>query len=152
MRTGAIFARGSCRALAWVLALGVAAVLSGGEAVAQTATVIVPDKLVLTPTSVDVDEGAGETFTVQLMTKELASDETAPTTAEVTVTLARAGATDDAHFLVGGVDTEALTAGAQVGTLSWTFTLGTVAGLVDPGDNKFVHGSSPEKTPASTTD
>ena len=35
MRTGAIFARGSCRALAWVLALGVAAVLSAGEAVAQ---------------------------------------------------------------------------------------------------------------------
>ena len=138
MRTGAIFARGSCRALAWVLALGVVAVLSGGEAAAQTATVIVPDKLVLTPTSVDVDEGAGETFTIQLMTKEVASDETAPTTAEVTVTLARAGATDDADFLVGGQETEALAAGAQVPTLTWTFTLGDTAGLVDPASNKFV--------------
>lgn len=36
MRTGVIFERGSCRALVWVLALGVAAVLSAGEAAAQT--------------------------------------------------------------------------------------------------------------------
>ena len=35
MRTGAIFARGSCRALAWLLALGAVAVLSTGEAAAQ---------------------------------------------------------------------------------------------------------------------
>ena len=35
MRTGAIFARGSCRALAWVAALAAAAVIGHGEAAAQ---------------------------------------------------------------------------------------------------------------------
>ena len=142
MRTGAIFARGSCRALAWVLALGVAAVLSGGEAAAQAVDVVVPDKLVFTPTSVDVDEGAGETFTIQLQTKVIESDQTAPATATVTVNLSRAAMTDGAHFIVGGVDTDAtgseVAAGGRVGTLDWTFTLGTEAGLVDPAAAKFI--------------
>ena len=115
MRTGAIFARGSCRALAWVLALGVAAVLSGGQAVAQTATTVmiaVPDKLVLTPSGrVDVEEGAGETFTVQLQTKVVETTSAAvgasarPDTVNVTVTLSRGAGTDGAHFIVGGIDT-----------------------------------------------
>ena len=51
MRTGAIFARGSCRALAWVLALGVAAVLSAGEALAQN------EKPSVSPGSVTLVEG-----------------------------------------------------------------------------------------------
>ena len=36
MRTGAIFARGSCRALAWMLALAAVVALSAGQAAAQT--------------------------------------------------------------------------------------------------------------------
>ena len=35
MRTGAIFARGSCRALKWVALLGVVFALAAGQAVAQ---------------------------------------------------------------------------------------------------------------------
>ena len=38
MRTGAIFARGSCRALKWMALFGVVFALGGGEALAQTAT------------------------------------------------------------------------------------------------------------------
>ena len=159
MRTGAIFARGSCRALAWVLALGVAAVLSGGEAVAQTMTVkvAVPDKLVLTPSSgLSVNEGApGETFTVQLQTKlvdfvgtgadaaTVLGTATRAATAGVTVTLSRAAATDGAHFIVGGIDThepadgvDAIAAGGAVtdGTtpLAWTFNLPPVDGTGGP--------------------
>ena len=39
MRTGAIFARGSCRALKWMALLGVVFLLGGGAALAQTLTV-----------------------------------------------------------------------------------------------------------------
>ena len=39
MRTGAIFARGSCRALRWMALFGVVFALGGGEALAQTAMV-----------------------------------------------------------------------------------------------------------------
>ena len=56
MRTGAIFARGSCRALAWLLALGVAAVLSAGEAAAQ--------KPVLSQSSLTLNEGASGVITL----------------------------------------------------------------------------------------
>ena len=52
MRTGAIFARGSCRALAWLLALGAVAVLSVGEAAAQT-----PD---LSKGTLTLDEGESD--------------------------------------------------------------------------------------------
>ena len=52
MRTGAIFARGSCRALAWVLALGAVAVLSTGEAAAQAP--------VLSKGALALDEGASD--------------------------------------------------------------------------------------------
>ena len=147
MRTGAIFARGSCRALMWVLALGVVTVLSTAEAIAQTERmVIVPDKLVFTPTSVDVEEGSGETFTIQLQTKEIATTQAAgtdPATAvTVTVNLARAAMTDGAHFLVQTVDTDAtgseVAAGGRVGTLEWTFTTTDTAGLVDPAANMFI--------------
>ena len=150
MRTGAIFARGSCRALTWALALtlGVVTVLSGGEAAAQTAVrIAVPDRLVLTPSNrVDVNEGAGETFTVQLMTKVVETTDTAytsqarPETATVTVTLSRNAGTDGAHFIVGGFDThdadgdgtdnDPIAAGGQIGAggtnLTWAFTLPVV--------------------------
>ena len=38
MRTGAIFARGSCRALKWMALIGVMFFLAGGEGLAQTVT------------------------------------------------------------------------------------------------------------------
>ena len=60
MRTGAIFARGSCRALTWVLALAAMAVVSAGEAVAQ------PTKITVSKTSVEVEEGGVASFTVSL--------------------------------------------------------------------------------------
>ena len=42
MRTGAIFARGSCRALKWVALVGMVLALGGGEAAAQKLTVNAP--------------------------------------------------------------------------------------------------------------
>ena len=54
MRTGAIFARGSCRALKWMALFGVVFALGAGSAAAQI-TVTVPDK---------VDEGADVNLTV----------------------------------------------------------------------------------------
>ena len=142
MRTGAIFARGSCRALAWVLALGVAAVLSAGEAVAQDpAMVLVPDRLVFTPTSVTVDEGDAETFTIQLKTKMVESDQTVTdTTVAVSVHLSRAGATDGASFEVDSTATDALDAAAQVGEQVWTFDFSTetAAGTIDPDEGKTI--------------
>ena len=174
MRTGAIFARGSCRALAWLLALGAATVLSVGEAAAQTVDVVVPDKLVLTPSTVEVDEGASESFTVQLKTKvvEVTATNAAARTdnaVEVTVTLARAATNDGANFIVAGIDTDnptgagtpvpieaggAITDGST--TLTWSFTLPAlgsdvnnptapqVAGTLDPAGNKFVSVSADE--------
>ena len=54
MRTGAIFARGSsCKALAWLLALGAAAVLSAGEVAAQEPK--------LSSGSLTLDEGESDT-------------------------------------------------------------------------------------------
>ena len=69
--TGAIFARGSCRALMWVLALGVAAVLSAGEAAAQTPK--------LSKTNLTLNEGgsAGQlTLTVTFPAGTAASEQT----------------------------------------------------------------------------
>ena len=41
MRTGAIFARGSCRALKWMALFGVVFALGGGETLAQTGTAVI---------------------------------------------------------------------------------------------------------------
>ena len=60
MSTGAIFARGSCRALTWVLALGAMAVVFAGEAVAQ------PTKITVSPSKVEVEEGGVASFNVSL--------------------------------------------------------------------------------------
>ena len=94
MRIGAIFARGSCRVLTCVLALGVVA-LSAGEAVAQETAVPTFTAIKVTPGTLEVDEGGSETFTVGL-------NGTAPAGATITVTVARtlAEANDNAEFRV----------------------------------------------------
>ena len=124
MRTGAIFARGSCRALAWMLVLGVAVVLSVGEVVAQTIPNATATKIVVKPSSVDVAEGGSETFTVGL-------DGTLQAGATVAVTVAATLAADDdnAEFRVD--------ASADLTTWTHTFTapgtLGTdPPAIVDP--------------------
>ena len=66
MRTGAIFARGSCRALKWMALVGMVLTLGAGEAVAQ-------QSIVVSKTSVAATEGvttapASQTFTVRLGT------------------------------------------------------------------------------------
>ena len=78
MRTGAIFARGSCRALKWMALLGVLFALGAGEAAAQTLTVgtsgTVPEGANRVPVTVrlqvpaETDAGAtrAETVTVVL--------------------------------------------------------------------------------------
>ena len=57
MRTGAIFARGSCRTLMWVLALVAVVALPVGEVVAQTP---VPTPSVA-PSNLTLDEGDSDT-------------------------------------------------------------------------------------------
>ena len=64
MRTGAIFARGSCRALKWLALVGVVFALGAGSAAAQF-TVAVPD---------EVNEGATVTITASGMVSVPASD------------------------------------------------------------------------------
>ena len=44
MRTGAIFARGSCRALKWMALLGVVFVLGAGSALAQVSVTVPQDR------------------------------------------------------------------------------------------------------------
>ena len=137
MRTGAIFARGSCRALAWVLALGAVVALSVGEAYAQT-TVIVPDSVVVTPGSLTIDEGDAKTFTVQLKTKAVtipagvSGGPTNPGAVTVTVTQVLAGANDGANF---ELDNQPLSgaANAVIADVAYAFDISgeTTAGTVD---------------------
>ena len=61
MRTGVIFARGSCRGLVWVLALTVLAGLYAGNAAAQTRPTATR---IAAPSLVAVDEGGAKTFEV----------------------------------------------------------------------------------------
>ena len=60
MRTGAIFARGSCKALGWALVLGALVVLTAGGAAAQ------PTKITVSSTKVEVDEQGVASFRVSL--------------------------------------------------------------------------------------
>ena len=92
MRTGAIFARGSCRALMWVLALAAVAALSIGEAVAQP--VPTPG---LSPGSLTLDEGDSDTVTLSVANGTADSNDT------VTVSVESAeGGTFDMTWRVAG--------------------------------------------------
>ena len=76
MRSGAIFARGSCRALKWMALFGALLVLSAGEAVAQ-------QSIVVSRTSVSAAEGVTTAPPAQMFTVRLS----AAITSDVTVTL-----------------------------------------------------------------
>ena len=58
MRTGAIFARGSCRALKWMALFGVVFALGAGSAAAQIT--------ITGPSSNEVDEGNTAIYTVNV--------------------------------------------------------------------------------------
>ena len=107
MRTGAIFARGSCRALKWMALFGVVFALGAGSAVAQT--VIGIESAVLEPrgsargthavsgrnTAIqEVGEGA-TTYLVVTLTKAVPSNNDANTTLEIEVELDVAGVIGD---------------------------------------------------------
>ena len=95
MRTGAIFARGSCRALQWMAVFGVVFALGAGSAVAQV-TVDAPET---------VDEGGRATLTVTAKVDVAAAHNAAST---ITVTTTAAAGTAIAP------DTAAETTGAGV--------------------------------------
>ena len=95
MRTGAIFARGSCRALQWMAVFGVVFALGAGSAVAQV-TVEAPET---------VDEGGRATLTVTAKVDVAAAHNAAST---ITVTTTAAAGTAIAP------DTAAETTGAGV--------------------------------------
>ena len=92
--TGAIFARGSCRALKWMALFGALLVLSAGEAVAQ-------QSIVVSKASVSVVEGGG-------------------TTAAQTFTVTLGTALTGANTLDVAVATAATPAAANIGALTYT--------------------------------
>ncbi len=153
MRTGAIFARGSCRALAWVLALGVVTVLSAGQAVAQEMkTVIVPSAFKFTPASgVTVDEGGdAKSIKLELTTKEvevLATATDPGTSVTVTATLARGAGVDNADFLLDNVAGTGGPPATELTGLTWTFTIDVdgEAGTIEPDSNPRLTVSAEEE-------
>ena len=144
MRTGAIFARGSCSVLAWMLAMGAVVALSAGQAYAQT-TVIVPDAVVVTPGSLTIDEGAAKTIKVQLKTRAVVvpagvtgGPETPTSAVTVTVTTVLDGTDDGANF---ELDNQSFpdTAGGFATGIAYTFSpasFGTTAGTIDATDGE----------------
>ena len=87
MRIGAIFARGSCRALKWMALFGVVFALGAGSAAAQ---------LTFKPTTADkkkVAEGSSLDITVTVKAWRGATDAQAATSVTVTATAATANAT-----------------------------------------------------------
>ena len=101
MRTGAIFARGSCRALKWMALFGLVVALGAGSAVAQTTGITITG-----PSNNTVNEGGTATYTVGIRGYiGVAADSDTPTNpAEFTVSLTLP-------------DEDALVAGATEGEL-----------------------------------
>ena len=83
--TGAIFARGSCRALKWMALFGALLVLSAGEAVAQQSIVVSKASVSAAEGVAAADAPASQTFTVMLG---------AAITSDVTVTLTETAETN----------------------------------------------------------
>ena len=92
MRTGAIFARGSCRALKWMALVGVVFVLGAASAVAQPGDVT--DARVTINVGESVDTGRSATVTVTV-TGELGPGTATSTATTVTVTVSAAGLAGD---------------------------------------------------------
>ena len=93
MRTGAIFTRGSCRALKWMALFGVVFALGAGSASAQLSG----GTMTVTASPTNPNEGTSTTITVSL-TAEVDRE----TTAETTVTVTVAGAATPAANLSPG--------------------------------------------------
>ena len=88
MRTGAIFERGSCRALKWMALVGAVVALSVGEAVAQGQRIVVSPASITVPEAAEASTNKGSPLSVKL-SSEPASN--------VTVSLAES-ATVNADF------------------------------------------------------
>ena len=83
MRTGAIFARGSCRALKWMALLGMVLALGAGQAAAQATEL---NNAMLTIDAADPEEGGSPTTITVTLSAEVPAQTTGETT--VTITLA----------------------------------------------------------------
>ena len=131
--TGAIFARGSCRALKWMALLGVVFTFGVGQAAAQVATA---DMITVKPASVDVAEGGSATFTVGL-------DGTLGEGASIAVMVATTldAEPDNADFRVNSLELPATAGTVQSGGLDWT--VATFTGPVDDGDSETFLTSTP---------
>ncbi len=141
MRSGAIFARGSCRALMWVLALGVAAVLSAGEAAAQTPKLSTTNltlieggsakQLTLTVTLPEGDTSTTQTVTVAAAANSVVdgSFTVSDPSGSTTFTEAAAGGTRDITVATGASVLLTVTANedndGDDGRAVVTFTIGT---------------------------
>ena len=135
MRTGAIFARGSCRALKWVVLLGVVFALGVGQSAGAERTVNLTDATLtngtLTVAVDDVDEGGQENVAVTVSAEIPANTATA-----TTVTVVVSGAATAVASLDPGVTP------AEPG--DWIF--------VNPSSNATGTSSSREFVfPANTT-
>ena len=109
MRIGAIFARGSCRALKWMALFGVVFALGAGSALAQATTIAVKSVTVLEKAAGNkVEEGALVTVQVTL-DKRVPRSTTTGTPSTVTVTLTDgvpSGALNDVGNAEDGTVTE----------------------------------------------
>ncbi len=133
MRSGAIFARGSCRALKWMALVGMVFALGFGEAVAQ-----VDPTLTVTADSVVEENGNRLPVTVRLSVPRSSPVRTADQSVTVTLTLTNAGGSGQstisaarlaelpASNTVDGDDLAWRGGTADADTLELTFT-------VDPG-------------------
>ncbi len=109
MRTGAIFARGSCRALKWMALLGMVLALGAGQAAAQI-TVDGPDELT---------EGVAATFEVEF-DLELPASTTAGT---LILRVAATGATPATHVIRVNYDANTSTTDVVETTEERSFTI-----------------------------
>ena len=99
MRTGAIFARGSCRALKWTALLGMVFALGAASAVAQPGNLGDAVITIAAPDSVDTGSSATVTVTVAGELPPAIADGNTATTVTVTVTAsALAGDSTDTDF------------------------------------------------------
>ena len=108
MRTGAIFARGSCRALKWLALFGVVFVMGAASAAAQPATVT--DVVITVAAADSVDTGDSATVTVSVsgeLPPAIAAGNTATT---VTVTVSATGLAGDSTAADFAAQQTALTA------------------------------------------
>ena len=111
MRTGAIFARGSCRALKWMALVGVVLALGAGQAAAQISVDDAPTSLT---------EGKAETITVEFEGQIAASSASA---SEVILRATATNATVSGGLMTVPVPKNDTTAAADFTKVTRTFTV-----------------------------